>query len=461
MQRLALALALPARSILLPALLLAGHGALAAAQEAGPGDLVAGPKTTTRAEEPERLAVRTAKLLTLAREGEAFLDNATMLIEDGKIVEVGTSSELDVPEGYELLDVGDRWVMPGLVELHSHVGSPAPFFPNDINDTVYLTNPGLRASPGVQPANARLRRGLAGGVTTILYIPGSGSNIGGQGVLLKIGHGTYEEAELRNPGSMKLAQAGNPESWTVGVSRTFMNWNLRNTIQRGAAYAKRWEDYERGQTTEEPEKDIQLEIFRALRVGDAQISTHTQFGQVVMMTVLMVAIEAKLPVFIDHGSCGGYLDGDYAQEHGVAAILGPRLIATTGIYAFWDSLDADGRILGMAAEYQRRGHTAIGFNTDCVDGDGSLGTPPQEELSLQAAMSLRYGLKNVNLESLRGLTIVPAETVGLGDRIGSLEPGKDADFLVLDGDVADPRTTVERVYTDGELVYDAEEERRW
>ena len=108
-----------------------------------------------------------------------------------------------------------------------------------------------------------------------------------------------------------------------------------------------------------------------------------------------------------------------------------------------------------------RRHRAIGFNTDAVDGAGYM-TPPQEELSLQAAMAVRYGLDNANLESLRGLTIIPAETAALGDRIGSLEPGKDADVLVLSGDVADPRTWVQRVYTDGELVYDHErDERRW
>jgi len=181
-----------------------------------------------------------------------------------------------------------------------------------------------------------------------------------------------------------------------------------------------------------------------------------------MMTVLMIAGEFDAKVYIDHGSFGGYLYGGLAQEYGVAAILGPREIARTRSNWTWDDLDTDGRINGMAAEYQRRGHRAIGFNTDAVDGSGGFGTPPEEELSLQAAMAVRYGLDNTNLESLRGLTIIPAETAALGDRIGSLEPGKDADLLVLSGDVADPRTWVERVYTDGELVYDAERDgRRW
>lgn len=410
-------------------------------------------------ENSHAFAIRAAKILTLAREGDMIIEQGVILVKDGDIVEVGKASEVTVPDEYELIDVGDQWLMPGLVELHCHVGTPTPFFPNDINDTVYLTNPGLRASSGIQPGNVRLRRGVAGGVTTVLHIPGSGSNMGGHGVLLKIGHDEYEEMEIRNPGSLKLAQAGNPEGWTVGVSRSLMNWNTRNTLQRGVAYAKRWEAFEKGEGPE-PEKDIQLEIFRSLYKNEAQVSTHTQFAQVVMTTIMMVAKEMKLPVFIDHGSLGGYMYGGLAEEYGVGAILGPRAIERSFLNYSWDRYDTDGRVLGTAAEYQRRGHDSIGFNTDCVQPNNSM-TPTQEELSLQAAMALRYGLENTNLESLRGLTIIPAETVGLGDRVGSLEPGKDADILLLGGDVADPRTAIERVWCDGKLVYDAEEERVW
>lgn len=412
-----------------------------------------------RDDAPKNLAIRAAKILTLAREGDKVVDDGRILLEDGKIRAVGKASAIEVPEGFEEIDVGDKWLMPGLVELHCHVGSPVPFSPNDINDTVYLTNPGLRASAGVQPNNVRLRRGVAGGVTTVLYIPGSGSNMGGHGVLLKIGHDEYEEMEIRNPGSLKLAQSGNPEGWTVGVSRTFMNWNTRNTFKRGIAYAKRWEAFEAGEGPQ-PEKDLQFEIFRSLRKNEAQVSTHTQFGQVVLMTITMVAKELKLPVFIDHGSLGGYRYGGLAQEYGVAAILGPREIERSFLTYNWDRYDTDGRILGTASEYQKRGHQSIGFNTDCVMANNTM-TPTQEELSLQAAMALRYGLDDSNLEGLRGLTIIPAETVGLGDRVGSLEVGKDADLLVVDGDVADPRTTVERVWCDGVLVYDSEDGRLW
>jgi imidazolonepropionase-like amidohydrolase len=434
------------RAALLVTLLLAASGPSAAlCAGGGPG-------------EPggSGLAIRAAKILTVARNAPAVVDHGVLLVRDGKIEAVGRARELAIPAGYTVLDVGDQWLMPGLVELHCHVGSGSAFTVNDINDTVLLTNPDLRASPGVRPDNPLLRRGLAGGVTTALYIPGSGSNMGGAGVLIKLGMPTYEEMLVRDPGSLKLAQAGNPEGFTVGVTRTFMNWNTRNTFQRGIKYAKKWEAYERGEGPK-PEKDIEWEVFRALRKNEAQVSTHTQQYQVVLMTCTMVARDLGLPVFIDHGSFDGYRVAEVAERYSVPAILGPRAIQAPAA----PRIDTDGKIVGMAARYQEAGHTRIGFNTDCVD-NGSFITPPQEELSLQAALAARYGLTRFDMDTIRGLTLVPAETMGLGQRLGSLEPGKDADVLAVTGDIADPRTAVERVWTNGRLLYDATSEpRRW
>ena len=112
------------------------------------------------------------------------------------------------------------------------------------------------------------------------------------------------------------------------------------------------------------------------------------------------------------------------------------------------------RMQGVAAGYQERGHPMIGFNTDSP-------VIPQEELSLQATMAARHGFNDDVLDTVRGLTIVPAITAGIADRIGSLEVGKDADILVITGHPADPRTAIEDVWLDGVHVYDAEEQRLW
>ncbi|MEM6676161.1 MAG: hypothetical protein AAF726_25155, partial [Planctomycetota bacterium] len=168
------------------------------------------PNRTTPAEpgavDGPGLAIKASKILTAEWQGRSVVNNGVVLVRDGRIEAVGPEREVRIPDGYTVRDIGDDWLMPGLVELHCHVAGAF-----GLNDTVFLTNPGLRASSDVIAGNATLRRGLAAGVTTVLYIPGSGTNIGGQGVLVRTGFDSYERAEIRDPGSMKLAQAGNPE----------------------------------------------------------------------------------------------------------------------------------------------------------------------------------------------------------------------------------------------------------
>ena len=369
---------------------------------------------------------------------------------DGLIEAVGPVASTPIPEGCPVVDLGPLWLTPGFIDLHCHIAGVSFFMTNDLNDMVYMTNPGLRASSAVRPRNQDLSRAVAGGVTSVLYIPGSGTNIGGQGVLLKTWLPTYERMEIRNPGSLKLAQAGNPERWAMGVRRTLMNWNTRNTFQRGVAYGKRWEAFESGKG-EKPEKDIQFEVFRDLVGKRTQVSTHTQIYQVVDMTISMIRKGFGLDVYIDHGTFDGWRAAAEAQEAGVPAILGPRGISRH----YTDFIDTDGQIHGVAAKYQEQGHKMIGFNTDAP-------VIPEEELHVQAAVAVRYGLDNSGLEHLRGLTIVPATAAGIQHLVGSLEPGKQADILVTTGDPVDPRTSVEAVYIQGELVYDAARDgRRW
>ena len=148
------------------------------------------------------IAILTKKALCVPLEGPQVVNNAVILIRDGKIEAVGPKSTTEIPAGYEVFDAGDNWVMPGMVDLHCHVAGTF-----DLNDMVYLTNPGLRASTSVDPGSPSLRKGLAAGVTSVLYIPGSGTNIGGQGVLLKTALGAYEAMEVETPTAVPFAGA--------------------------------------------------------------------------------------------------------------------------------------------------------------------------------------------------------------------------------------------------------------
>lgn len=387
-----------------------------------------------------------AKILCCELEGRQVVNNGRVLIVEDQIVAVGSRSEIEIPEGFEHVDYGNNWLMPGMVDLHCHVGGTF-----DINDTVYQANPGMRAKTAVIPGNDSLKRALASGVTSVLFIPGSGSNVGGEGLLFKTAQENYEDAIIRDPGGLKIAQWGNPERWTIGVGKSFHNYTIRNILQRGKAYHARMKELRK--TEPDALSDPQLGIFEALFDLDAQIAVHTQVHQVVLSTIQIIKIEMGLDVFIDHGTFDGWRAGAVAWENGVNAILGPRNQSPPGRFTGWVG-DNPERMQGVAAGYHDMGHRMIGFNTDSP-------VIPQEELQLQAAMGARFGLPDSKLETVRGLTVVPAATVSMDGKLGSIMPGADADIVVISGHPADPRSAVQAVYVDGAKHYDAAERRLW
>jgi len=390
------------------------------------------------------LAIHAAKLLTVAPDGLQYIDRGTILVRDGRIQSVGSRASIDVPADAEQRELGELWVMPGMVDLHSHIGGSM-----DINDAVYQASPELRASVSTVPANRAMRMALAAGVTTVLFIPGSATTMGGQGVLLKTGLAHYEAARIRDPGALKVAQADNPARWGYGMGRIFLNWSIDEISRRGVAYALRWQAYERGEG-EKPAFDAQYEVFRPLLRGEIRVVTHTQVAQVVLSSMRILTGQNSLPMFIAHGEFDATKIAHIAQALGVPAILGPRNMSSQ---VKSRGVDHDGRLEGLAWAYQQAGHTAIGFNTDAP-------VLPGEELFLQASVAVRLGFCDDALDTVRGLTIVPAQTAGIADRVGSLEPGKDADLVALSGHPADPRTRVEAVWIEGQLLYDAARDGR-
>lgn len=397
-----------------------------------------------RGDEATGQVLYAAKVLSLAADGPAVVDRGAVVVRDGRIEWVGPRDELVLPEGYEVRDLGENWLMPGMIDLHSHIGGSF-----DINDAVYQASPELRARASAIPANRAMSVALASGVTTILFIPGSATTVGGQGILIKTGLPKYEDALVRDPGSLKVAQADNPVRWGYGMGRILLNWSIHEISRRGVAYAKRHEAFARGEGPE-PAFDAQLEIYRHLRRNETQISAHTQVAQVVLSSIRILKVQNGLPTYIDHGTFDAFKIAHVAEREGVAAILGPRNMSAQ---LRSRGVEHDGRFEGVAAGYQRAGHTQIGFNTDAP-------VIPAEELFLQAAVAVRFGFDDRSLDTVRGLTSVPARTAGIDHRLGTLEPGKDADLVAITGHPADPRNHVLAVWIEGQLVYDVDQHGR-
>jgi imidazolonepropionase-like amidohydrolase len=383
-----------------------------------------------------KLALHVGKIITCA--GEPVV-NGTVLVADGKIQAIGPRDTVKVPDGYTVIDHGDKFAMPGLVDPHSHVGGTG-----DLNEMVYQTNPELRVLDQIRPNNEQLKVAVAGGVTTICFIPGSGTNMGGWGALMKTGPGNLDDVLIRFPGVLKIAQAGNPErrGGEVGSGRMGMNHVIREQLREGMGYVKDWDEYEAGRRKDRPATNLRLEYFKPLFRRQIPVVVHTQGYQVIMSTLRILHDEMNLKVVIDHGCFDSYLLSAEIIKRGIPVMSGPRGFR-------YDP--AVGRIQGQVAGFANRGVKALGVNTDAP-------VVPQEELAFQATMAVRLGWTEE--AAYRGLTIEPAKALMIDKRVGSLEVGKDADIVISTGSILDPRAYVTQVYIDGAAAYDVTKEKR-
>ena len=402
-------------------------------------------------------AFRCAKAITL--EGRP-IEDAVILTRDGKILALGKAANTAIPKGFEVLDMGELWVSPGLVDLHCHVAAPTM---SDINDMVHPTNPDLRTLDLVTMDHENFRYALAGGVTTVLYIPGSGTNAGGFGTLTKTWGRSPQEALIRFPGCLKIAQAGNPErrSGDLGATRAGMNQGLRFMFERGKAYYEAWLAFEKGEG-EKPRFDPELHYLRGLFRHEYPVAVHTQIYQVALSTLRELRTEYGFWTVIVHGTFDAFRLSDEALELGVPVCNGPRqyLFDTGG--RFVRSEGYTGRFIGLANEWYtggtgpdrqpRRGlgRDGIGVNTDSP-------VIAQEQLTLQCAMAVRLGLPDE--VGMRALTINQARFVKIHDRVGSLKVGKDADLVFWTGDPLDPRHRVEMTVVNGNVAYRRNQQR--
>ncbi len=384
-------------------------------------------------------AFRVGKIVTMDAE-DRVINNGVVVVEDGRIVAVGRQREIEIPDGATIIDRPQSWLVPGLVELHNHTAGSL----GDLNDLVYLTNPGLRTLETVVPETANVKRARAAGVTSALLIPGSGTNLTGFGTIVKFAGDTVDDMVVRSPGSLKIAQAGNPERYWYGVGRTMMNWNTRRTMGLARDYHDEWTAWEAGETEIEPNFNPIFDEFRGLFRRDFIASVHTQQYQVVMTTLSMLGEGLGVHTVIAHGTFDAWKTAPLVLELGednVQAVVGPRAY----------HLDRTQRkIHGVAARWWQGGLRELGINTDAP-------VIPQEELSYQAAMGVFFGWEPY--AALRGVTIIPARALRIADRVGSIEVGKDADFGIWTGDPIDPRSHTQLTVIDGRIVSDAGKDR--
>lgn len=380
-----------------------------------------------------KIALRVGTVLPVSgpRIGEGVV-----LIRGRKIERVGAG--IDVPADYEVREFPSGVAVPGFVDLHVHIAGGG----GDLNEMIIKSNPELRTLDTVLPENPQLRLAVAGGVTTALFIPGSGTSIGGLGTLLKTHGNSIDEMLIRFPGALKIAQGNNPLWGNLGNTHMGNNWIIRSALREAKNYHERWDRYERGVTTESPEKIGRLEALRGLFAREYPAAVHTQYFHVLQATYRILVDELDVWTVFDHSTFDAFKNAEAVRSRGIVTICGPRM--------FWFDTQ-NSKFWGVAASWHERGVTKIGINTDAP-------VVPAEELTTQVAIAIRYGLPEE--AALKGVTIVPARAMGIDHRVGSLEAGKDADVVVWSGDPFDARSYVLLSIINGRVAYDPSVEGR-
>jgi imidazolonepropionase-like amidohydrolase len=402
------------------------------------------------------IAITNGTVMTIS---QGTLAPGTVLVEGGRIVALG--EEVVIPKDAEIYDAAGKFVLPGLIDPHCHVG----LFPDGIgweysdgNELTDPITPHLRALDAVHPEDKSFAELVQAGVTTVLTGPGSGNLIGGQWVCLKtMPRPTVEEMVLLEPAGMKMALGENPRR-VYGEQKKTPSTRMGNAALLRAAlvaaqnYQEEWRYYESemvkyrakleagdavAKEPVRPERDIKLEALGKVlrREMKARIHAHRADD---MLTAIRIAEEFNLDLTLEHAT-EGYKIADVLAAKGIPVTAGPILFSRTK-YELRQMTPKNPGLMAQAG-------VKVGIQTDEMSA--------VKYLTINAALAVREGMPEQ--EALRAITLTAAEIIGIEDRVGSLEVGKDADIVVFDGHPFDYRTVAHLVLVDGQVAYLREE----
>lgn len=377
-------------------------------------------------------------------EGPA-VPGGTMLVSDGLIVALG-GPELAVPPDAVVIDATGQWVVPGLIDAHTHVGIHEEgngWAGNDTNETTEAVTAQVRAIDAINPADLAFADAVAGGVLAVNVNPGSANPIGGLTVALRTwgrtaDDRTVDDMVLRHPSGMKSALGENPKRFH-GDQKRMPNTRLGTAAVIRTALAAAGDHQARRDRAAAagdppPDRDLRAEALGAVLRRELPWRQHVHRADDIA-TALRLADEFGYRLVIDHGT-EAHLLADVLAERGIPVIIGPLLVSRSKV-------EVTNRSLANPGILARAGVT-IALMTDHP-------VVPVEHLITQAALSVRAGLDPV--VAMEAMTINPARILGIDDRIGSLAVGKDADFCLWSGDPLDLTRRVEAAYLGGREIY--------
>lgn len=366
------------------------------------------------------------------------IENGVIVTRGGKIAKVGKGIKL--PKGAQVVDLQGLIVTPGLIDAHVHIGVHPDGFPADMQDTNEMTDPvtaPLRALDAVYTDDTSFRDALSGGVTCAQSLPGSANIIGGQGVIIKTKPDVMERMVVREPSAMKAALGENPvrvygSRTKLPMTRMGSAYLMRDAFVRAGNY--RGKVKEAAKAKKACDRDLSMEILLDVLDKKLPLRVHCHRSDDIQ-TAVRIAEEFCLDFTIEHCT-EGHLIADWLAGKKVRAAVGPTLTSKTKIELrnkTWQT---------PLALWQAGVHFCIITDHPVI---------PIEYLILCASLASRAGLPAD--EALKAVTIYAAEHLGIDDRVGSLEPGKDADMAIWDGEPLDSRSKVVKTILEGEEVF--------
>ncbi|MDH4238338.1 MAG: amidohydrolase family protein [Phycisphaerae bacterium] len=383
-------------------------------------------------EQPEIMAIKAGKILTMS--GSPITDGV-ILIKDGKITDIGTG--IEIPEKASVIDAGKKVVMPGLVDA-----SAAPPVRGDLNEEYKEITPTIRISTALDPQSKVLKRIVQTGITTLYISPGWRNVIAGLGAVIKPTGKTPKEMIIKEDAALTLVMSedslyGNqiPRSqpprnfyFRRPTTRMAIIWMLRKSFFDTQEYVKAGE-----------KDDPDLEILASAL--DDKIPVRLNVRRAInIRTALKLAEEYDFQLILDECT-EGYKVAEEIAEKKISVVLGPFYYYPRNLSQY-EGREVNWNNAGILTKAGVKVALTSGAQAQSID------------LLTATAFAVRHGMPKD--EALKAVTITPAEILGVADKVGTLEKGKDADILILSGDPLKVTTRIEKVILNGKTVYKAE-----